>query len=392
MNSIFEDLDLNSIDSIIEQNITGNTVKPPVKEVSKEVSEEVEKENDYLPDDPIEQVIQENYKRAVSKKKDSEEEVKEVNKEVKVDSVDSDKDIKNSPLVPYAAVLKEYGVLPDIDEEKFSKASKEEQIQMLMDAEEGKINNKAEDILREYVGTMPDRLRLAFESWADGVDLDLAVSTADTIDKYKNIDVESLEKNTELSRSIIKRDLMNKGYSSEEADELANEPLEPSKQAKKALERVIKHEESKIEADKKKRLQLEQEQIRSAEEAKKNLKKQVDTIKEIIPGLTIPNKLREKIWSNMTVPVKDKNGNSVNRIVAARNEDPINFEVKLNYLFEITKGFTDFSNIVATSKTNAVKQLEQQLERSNFSGGTPHDFSERKDDIMKSIKSIFKED
>jgi hypothetical protein len=46
----------------------------------------------------------------------------------------------------------------------------------------------------------------------------------------------------------------------------------------------------------------------------------------------------------------------------ARMENPVDFETKLNYLFYVTKGFTDFSKIQKSQKRKAVESLDKVLQ------------------------------
>lgn len=85
---------------------------------------------------------------------------------------------------------------------------------------------------------------------------------------------------------------------------------------------------------------------------------------------------RKSLYSSMTTPVaKDQHGNPLNRIVAARMENPMEFELKLHYLFDITKGFSDFSKLTSKGKKDSVKEFEQAIE--NIDSSSSSSFSAR---------------
>lgn len=55
-------------------------------------------------------------------------------------------------------------------------------------------------------------------------------------------------------------------------------------------------------------------------------------------------------------------GELENKLMKSRREDPLNFDLKLYYLYELTNGFSSFKNIVNNTKSKAVKDLEKHYE------------------------------
>jgi hypothetical protein len=95
----------------------------------------------------------------------------------------------------------------------------------------------------------------------------------------------------------------------------------------------------------------------------KAYEKLVKETKEIIPGLAVDAKLHEELLRKIVKPIGiDGNGMPVSYVQSIRNEDPYNFDLRLNYLMTITKGMTDFSKIVTTSETKATKKINSLLE------------------------------
>jgi len=56
----------------------------------------------------------------------------------------------------------------------------------------------------------------------------------------------------------------------------------------------------------------------------------------------------------------------------SRRENPIDFEARMYFLYELTDGFTDYSKLTTTAKSKAVKDLETIAKRAGVKdNGTP---------------------
>ena len=107
------------------------------------------------------------------------------------------------------------------------------------------------------------------------------------------------------------------------------------------------------------------QQIKILEDFKGTLKE----TKEILPGVTINDNIKDDIYKSLTTVVDiDQYGQPMNNIAKARAEDPIGFDVKLAYLFEVTKGFNDWSTVVSAGKKNAIKDFEAATRKLNLEG------------------------
>jgi hypothetical protein len=71
-------------------------------------------------------------------------------------------------------------------------------------------------------------------------------------------------------------------------------------------------------------------------------------------------------------------GVSENALMRTRREDPVGFDTKLYYLYEITKGFSDFSKINKGGRSSAIKDLERAA-RANINSGSTPSFVQDKD-------------
>ena len=63
---------------------------------------------------------------------------------------------------------------------------------------------------------------------------------------------------------------------------------------------------------------------------------------------------------------------------------------KINYLYNVTRGFTDFSKIANRAKTSAISQLERAMERQNDRKrtGSSSSYEEDTKDVKNDVKRI----
>ena len=74
-------------------------------------------------------------------------------------------------------------------------------------------------------------------------------------------------------------------------------------------------------------------------------------------------------------------------------ENPVEFEMKLHYLFEVTKGFKDFSKLVEKGKKDATKSFEEAVSQIDNSekneSGEPRQLGKKSNDFFKSLNKTF---
>lgn len=116
---------------------------------------------------------------------------------------------------------------------------------------------------------------------------------------------------------------------------------------------------------------------------------------ELIPGVKITKKEQEDLFKAITTPVAvDGFKNPVSYATAVYMKDPAKFDIALNYLLHKTKNFTDFSTIINTATTKAVKQIDETLVRGikatkvNPDGSKTVDKSNPIDEFYKSFPQL----
>ena len=258
-----------------------------------------------------------------------------------------------------AKVLAEEGVLTSFDISKSKVETVEDLISVIKDT-----------IKENEYSDLTDDQKVFLEGIRTGVPADQLYKQQSQVKQLESITSEEIEDNEELRKQLIYSDFLNKGVSPEKASKLTQRSIdigEDVSDAVEALEELKKVQKDQLFA----KIQAEKDAENARTEKNKQellkFKENVFNTKEIIPGLKINTKVAEKVFDQAVRPVHQlSNGQVVNAVVKAKMDDPIGFETKLNYLFYITKGFSDFSKIATTQKSKAVQELDDLVKGNTF--------------------------
>ena len=277
----------------------------------------------------------------------------------------------SSLLFSFASTLVEEGALPSLDLENANIESTEDLVEAM----------KAEIKAKEF-SDLTELQREALVAMRNGIPAESFIKNKRAVSELTSLSDNDLEQDLEIRKALIKKDFLSKGYSSERADKFTQrsidlgEDLEDAKEALHSQKRLLKSELDS---------QLEQNKIKQKEQ-EAQYQKQLDSLREtvyneeseIIPGMKFNKRIADQVYSSMTEVVDEVDGQKINKIMKARMEDPVGFEHKLHYLFNITKGFKDFSKLTKTAKTAAVKSFEEKL---NLNSIAPKKKSHRGNDL-----------
>ena len=276
---------------------------------------------------------------------------------------DESKSSSSSPLIPYAKYLKEEGVLPNFDLEKF----------------DGSIDGLREGMYSEIVSgieaykqSLPDRVKTIIERYEDGIPFEKLIEIDSNKVKYSSFTDEQLS-NEEIQRNLLKEYFsQTTKFSKEKIEKEINrlaDLQELEEEAKAVLPELIalqdEEERKAIEQVKIQKEQQEQQRLQELEA----VKVAVEEINEIIPGNKISTVMKQKIFKNLTTPVaQTEEGIPVNKLGAYRINNPVKTEIILNYIFEATNEFKDWSvfnkgtkRAVISELENAARNVESQL-------------------------------
>ena len=279
-------------------------------------------------------------------------------------STDTDDSKKDSFLTPYAKLLKDEGILQDFDIEKFDGTA-----DGLVDAFRQQITKHVE----EYKQNLDPRIKWLQDNVEQGVPLESLLAIDKQRVELSKITPEVLAENKDLQKDIVRNYLKatTNGWSDvkierevSRLDDLGELETE-SKESFELLKQINQQQEQYLAEQAKAEREAA---IKAQQETLDNFKKSLNETKEIIPGLQFTTAMKDKIFKTLTTPVATDNmGNPLNSIAKARAENPLDFEMKLAYLFEVTKGFSDWTPLMTPGKKNAIKEFEEAARRLDYS-------------------------
>lgn len=272
-----------------------------------------------------------------------------------------------SLLTPYAKFLLEEGVLPNLNLDEFDGTADSLKGEMLKEVQGG---------IEYYKSSLPDEVKRLIDNYEAGVPFDKLININSERVKYSNITEEDLS-SEETQKNIVldyykKTTRLSDERIAKQIERLSDlsELEEESKSALKELVALQDEEELQL----KEQAKVAQQEAEKAREAEiETLNTTLEGTKEIIPNMVLNDVIKGKIKDNLTKAVGyDQYGNPLNKISYERAKNPLEFEIKLNYIYEITNGFTDWSSLSKVGKKSAIKELEKASSRmdSRNTGGS----------------------
>lgn len=265
-------------------------------------------------------------------------------------------EIESSSLfTPYAKMLVDEGVFSNLEIDKFDGTA---------DGLKKAMSNEIDFYVNQYKSQMPAEIQRLLNGYEAGVPFDEMLKITSDAIRYSNIKDETLLENTTLQKSIVK-DYLDKTTKLPELMKTKmisqwEDSLELGEQSKVALEE-LKSFQREQESEAIKAQQLQQENYKEQQtQALNNLNKHILGLNEIVPGIKVNDVLKKRIKDNLTIPIgRDSNGTPINKFTKYMIDNPIEGEVTLNYLYEVTGGFKDFSVFKKSGSTQALKDLEK---------------------------------
>lgn len=258
-----------------------------------------------------------------------------------------------------ATVVHEQGLLPSLDITK-------EKIETI------------EDLVKAFEREQQIQAEAKFNDYIANVDINKIASSRKELFDLDSITEETLKADLNQAKEIIYRDLINQNIPEAKAAKMVKRLIDLGEDAvlEDAAESLLslkEFENRKIESEKiayKER--LEQEKI-DQENLDKSIRESVYESKNLINGLNTTKALQDKVYKNITEIVgKSPEGYFENRFMKDRRENPIEFEARMHYIYELTDGFKNYSKLKTSAKTDAVKDLENLARKATTKdNGTP---------------------
>jgi hypothetical protein len=301
-------------------------------ESSIEPKEEI-KEEPQTSEDNSENVLEDGLKmlspqelRASNKgvNEDNIEETSETVSDKKVNANNVDIDIK-----ALAGVLSNKGLL-ELNEE--TSLESEEDLLGLMEQQTAE---KADSMLEGWIKNLPPKAQAYLGLIEDGVDADMSVGLVESKAFVENLSAQSPSEDLESAYRLY---LSNLGMSEEEISEEVEEAKDLSKLSDKALKAkpklvaAIGKEEANAKNVIAQRARQEQEQ---RDEYIKTLENSIETSNELIAGMKLTPKMKEKIKDSFMIAVEEKDGVPLNQVNANRTRNPQAFDILLHYYTQL---------------------------------------------------------
>lgn len=271
------------------------------------------------------------------------------------DGEGDESDVDSSPNLysSISNVLYEQGIIPSLESSENIKTADD-----FVEVFKKEINIQVESRLQEQLSNL---------------DLEAIAASRQTRFELDSIDEDYLKDNIEVAKKLIYQDYINQGLSTERAtrmlrkasdlgeDILIEDALESINSLKEFEKRV---EENEIASYKENMAKQEKEQ----EVINTRIKDLIYNSKEVIAGIPNTKALQDKVFKSMTEPVSKnaQTGEMQNKFMETRSANPLEFDAKMYYLFELTKGFTDLSLITNKATSKSVKTLENVLRKTKF--------------------------
>ena len=266
---------------------------------------------------------------------------------------DSDDDSSPNLYSSISNVLFEQGIIPSLESSENIKTAED-----FVDVFKKEIDIQAEQRLANYL---------------ENLDLNAIATSRKAQLELDSIDEDYLKDNLEVAKDIIYRDYINQGLSEDRAKKMLRKTIDLGEEMiiEDALEskESLKEFERKVEEQEKVRYKQSLiEQAAEQEKINNAIKNTIYNSKEIINGVNNTKALQDRVFKSMTeVVAKDPTtGEMQNKFMQTRSANPIEFDTKMYYLYELTNGFTDLSNISKTATSKAVKKLETVLRKTKF--------------------------
>lgn len=273
----------------------------------------------------------------------------------------SEKETGSSPTNNFyssiAKALQEDGVFPDLDDETIDGIKEPEDLAKAIEA--------------QMKAGLDEKQRRIDEALDLGVEPDLVKQYEDTLAYLDSITEDSLSAEDDagenLRKQLIYQDLLNKGYSKDEAREELEEIFANGSDQKKA-KRALSANKDFFKSNYRKaveeaRLETEKE-AQEREKQAAALKKSILEDKEVFKDLQVDTATRQKIYDNISKPIyKDKEtGEYFTALQKYERENKTEFLKNIGLLFTLTDGFKNLDGLIKPQVKKEVKKGLRELE------------------------------
>ena len=282
---------------------------------------------------------------------------KENNQEEKEDTPPKDDGTSPNFYSSIAKALKEEGILPDLDDEAYSKVKSPEDFRNL-------IEQKIHDGLDE-------RQKRIDEALTVGIEQPVVQQYENTLNYLDKIDENSLKDESDqgesLRRQLIYQDYVNRGFNKERATRevdrsfAAGNDVDDAKDALESNRDFFKTQYQNM--VKEAQVEVEKDEQERKEQATK-LKTSILEDQKVFGELAVDKSTRQRIFDNISKPIyKDpKTGDLYTAIQKYEMDNRTDFLKNVGLLFTLTDGFKNLDGLVKGKVNKEVKRGLRELE------------------------------
>lgn len=287
-----------------------------------------------------------------SAENESSEEVGREEEQEEGEGSDDDGESSSNLYSSIAKVIHENGLLPSLDLEKNNIQSVEDFVEAFRKESDVLAQSKVDEII-------------------NNLDLEKIAQHKQSSAKLEEITLDHLENDTDLAKSLIKEDYLNQGISEDRVkrmmvrlDDLGESAI--LEEAQESLKSLQVFNEKRIAEEKEAYAKKVEAVEKQNAENQARLKKYVFEKEDLINGYKPTKAMQDAVYKSITEVVgkNPESGELENAFMRDRREDPIGFETRMYYMYNLTNGFKDFSKLASPAKSNAVNELERVFKKS----------------------------
>ena len=275
----------------------------------------------------------------------------------------------------FASTLQEKGVLPSLDLKKTDIKDTDSLATVI----KGEIDVQVKQYLVNKLGEE------GFDALEKGVSLAQYQEHTETVEALGGITDEKLTEDQELSKRVILQDYINQGLTEVRAKKILQKTIDLGEEAiledaQESIKSLRLYEANRIEQEKVANKQRLVDEAQHQEKIDNDLKNAIYNQKEFIKGIEVNKTIQDRVYKSITEVVGESpQGVMENKLMRDRRENPIEFDAKLYYLYEITNEFEDFSKLTSKAAAKAATDFEKVLRQTRFAEAGAPTFTVDKD-------------
>lgn len=320
-----------------------------------------------------------------------EEEEKPKEKKTETAPVEKPNTNSSSPsnaMLVFAKTLEQEGLISDFSDEDFTKLV--EETGSPTNAIVELVNKTIGATIEQHINSQDSEYQEFVRMRDSGVDLNEYAKITKKANNYNSYKLEDVREDVELQKKVIREHLTLKGIDKEEIDDTI-ENLEDtnklSKRAETALNTLKEYREKelrKLEEQTAKQEQLKQEEM---QQQLANIRKEIDSSNEIVPGIKHNKQTKDKLFDMITKPAGVIGGQSVNAITMKMHENPTKFNLILAEMIRLGVFDGKWDSITKVSKTKAITDLEKVVNsNTSYTAGEKSDYVSKVYEKIRNMK------